>query len=270
MVILSEFVVAPAPPRPGSPSELPLGRRWSPSWTPAAPPEAEPLPPELEEGPSLLETESALQPESASTDALAEEDATTPGAEAQARRVAAQQEKASREAEGQMMAVCIPRNVVPGQPLLAKVAGGQMVPFRAPADARPGMLVTITVERNAAAPPHAAPPVPTPEQRTTHAAPPAAAPAPPAAATSGGGGKRRKRKAGRSRGAGILAGKWEARLAELKAYREENGDCRVPGTQGNPHQVLGKWASVQRTAYRKKELSAARIARAHGLTLNWC
>ena len=61
MVILSEFA---APPRPCSPSELPLGRRWSPSWTPAAPPEAEPLPPELEEGPSLLETESALQPES--------------------------------------------------------------------------------------------------------------------------------------------------------------------------------------------------------------
>ena len=57
-----------------------------------------------------------------------------------------------------------------------------------------------------------------------------------------------------------MAGKWEARLAELKAYREENGDCRVPGTQGNPHQVLGKWASVQRTAYRKKELRAARIA----------
>lgn len=36
--------------------------------------------------------------------------------------------------------------------------------------------------------------------------------------------------------------KWEARLQDLKKYKQEHGDCLVPYISGR----LGRWVSVQR------------------------
>ena len=42
---------------------------------------------------------------------------------------------------------------------------------------------------------------------------------------------------------------WEAKLAELVAYKEVHGDCRVPRTY-EANKKLGRWVMRQRTEYR--------------------
>mmetsp|Transcript_28390 Transcript_28390/g.41783 ORF Transcript_28390/g.41783 Transcript_28390/m.41783 type:complete len:554 (-) Transcript_28390:161-1822(-) len=44
---------------------------------------------------------------------------------------------------------------------------------------------------------------------------------------------------------------WEERVTELKAYRNEYGDCLVPQSF-NPNPPLGKWVGNQREEYRKR------------------
>jgi len=43
---------------------------------------------------------------------------------------------------------------------------------------------------------------------------------------------------------------WNTRLAELKAYKEQNGNCRVPISYAE-NKKLGQWVSVQRVQYKK-------------------
>ena len=44
---------------------------------------------------------------------------------------------------------------------------------------------------------------------------------------------------------------WDERVAELKAYQNEHGDCLVPQSF-NPNPPLGKWVGNQREDYRKR------------------
>ena len=45
---------------------------------------------------------------------------------------------------------------------------------------------------------------------------------------------------------------------ELKAYKEEHGDCNVP-QRYKSNKELGSWVHRQRTAYNKEELCQARM-----------
>ena len=65
--------------------------------------------------------------------------------------------------------------------------------------------------------------------------------------------------------------KWDERLSELREYREENGHCNVPRSQG----PLGKWVKHQRYLYRKREageqtpLTEERVAALDAIGLEW-
>ena len=65
--------------------------------------------------------------------------------------------------------------------------------------------------------------------------------------------------------------RWNERLAELRDYKEENGDCNVPGSQG----PLGRWVSKQRKLYRMREkgeqtpLTDERVAALDVLGFEW-
>jgi hypothetical protein len=59
---------------------------------------------------------------------------------------------------------------------------------------------------------------------------------------------------------------WEVRLTKLVAYKAAHGDCNVPqGWASDP--ALGRWVHAQR--YRKKKLTAARVAKLDELGFEW-
>ncbi|EED88997.1 predicted protein [Thalassiosira pseudonana CCMP1335] len=61
---------------------------------------------------------------------------------------------------------------------------------------------------------------------------------------------------------------WEDRFLELKAYREEHGNCLVPQRYAvNPK--LGRWVMCQRMAYVKDKLRADRVNRLNELGFTW-
>ena len=55
--------------------------------------------------------------------------------------------------------------------------------------------------------------------------------------------------------------KWQAKLAELKAYRQEFGNCDVP----QKHPGLGRWVNKQRQKNASNKLSGEHIAQLHEL-----
>ena len=65
--------------------------------------------------------------------------------------------------------------------------------------------------------------------------------------------------------------RWNERLAELRDYKEENGDCNVPQSQG----TLGVWVKTQRNLYRKRKdgeqtpLTDERIAALEAIGFEW-
>ena len=58
---------------------------------------------------------------------------------------------------------------------------------------------------------------------------------------------------------------WEERFNELVAYKEVNGNCNVPRSQG----ALGLWVDTQRTTYKRGKLSQERTAQLEGIVFNW-
>lgn len=52
--------------------------------------------------------------------------------------------------------------------------------------------------------------------------------------------------------------RWVARFDELKKYKDEHGDCKVPENQGQ-FGPLGRWVTKQRRSYNKGKLSRGRI-----------
>ena len=66
-------------------------------------------------------------------------------------------------------------------------------------------------------------------------------------------------------GPGKVSERWEARLAELAAYRSENGG-KMP-TVGRSK--LGTWVDTQRTARKRNKLSADRIRRLDEAGFDW-
>ena len=61
---------------------------------------------------------------------------------------------------------------------------------------------------------------------------------------------------------------WDLRFGELKAYRRENGDCRVP-SRSRKHPSLGHWVAYQRTLYRSKRMNEARAKRLEAIGFDW-
>ena len=65
--------------------------------------------------------------------------------------------------------------------------------------------------------------------------------------------------------------RWNERLAELRDYKEENGDCNVPRSQG----TLGNWVVKQRTLYQKRKdgeqtpLTDERVAALEAIGFEW-
>lgn len=60
--------------------------------------------------------------------------------------------------------------------------------------------------------------------------------------------------------------RWESNFKLLLKFKEEHGHCDVPRRR---HPEPGVWVSAQRTAYRKKTLSAERIAKLESIGFNW-
>ena len=61
---------------------------------------------------------------------------------------------------------------------------------------------------------------------------------------------------------------WDLKYSELEAYKDKNGDCRVPAVY-KPNIKLGNWVFTQRAAYSKGNLSADRIAKLKSLGFEW-
>ena len=51
----------------------------------------------------------------------------------------------------------------------------------------------------------------------------------------------------------------------FKAYKEKNGNCNVPRSEGK----LGRWVNKQRKAYKKEDLSEERKARLNKCGFDW-
>ncbi|EJK44240.1 hypothetical protein THAOC_37237, partial [Thalassiosira oceanica] len=59
--------------------------------------------------------------------------------------------------------------------------------------------------------------------------------------------------------------KWNARFKELLDYKSEHGDCNVLDKHGK----LGKWVSLQRSAYLANSLGQDRIERLNSIGFKW-
>lgn len=66
----------------------------------------------------------------------------------------------------------------------------------------------------------------------------------------------------------VREGRWEARVAELLAWRDRHGDCAVT-TGGAADRALSRWVSAQRTAKKSGRLSASRIHRLEKVGFLW-
>ena len=64
---------------------------------------------------------------------------------------------------------------------------------------------------------------------------------------------------------GLLDPKWSSMLKKLKAYKQENGHCNVPQSEGK----LGMWVKDQRQAYNKGKLSKKRIDALEEIGFEW-
>ena len=61
---------------------------------------------------------------------------------------------------------------------------------------------------------------------------------------------------------------WKAHFADLLAYKEEYGSCRVPsGWSGNPQ--LANWVGKQRRGYKQGQLSAERVQELETIGFDW-
>ena len=58
---------------------------------------------------------------------------------------------------------------------------------------------------------------------------------------------------------------WEERFSELAVYKEKNGDCNVPKSQG----ALGRWVDTQRQPRTKGKLSREHAEQLKGIGFNW-
>ena len=58
---------------------------------------------------------------------------------------------------------------------------------------------------------------------------------------------------------------WQERFNELVLYKEKNGNCNVPRSQG----ALGRWVNKQRTKYKKGKLSRECTSQLEGEGFNW-
>jgi hypothetical protein len=56
-------------------------------------------------------------------------------------------------------------------------------------------------------------------------------------------------------------GRWNRLFMELVKYKEKNGHCNFPTTNGS----FGRWIRLQRTLFRSKELKADRYAKLAGI-----
>jgi hypothetical protein len=61
---------------------------------------------------------------------------------------------------------------------------------------------------------------------------------------------------------------WREKYARLVAYREEKGDCQVPGTY-LPDQTLAVWVKYQRDAKRRGRLKPWQIEKLEALGFQW-
>jgi hypothetical protein len=63
-------------------------------------------------------------------------------------------------------------------------------------------------------------------------------------------------------------GAWEEMFSELERYRDEHGDCLVPGKwPQNP--PLGTWVGKQRSAKKRGSLAKERVERLEALGFEW-
>ena len=61
---------------------------------------------------------------------------------------------------------------------------------------------------------------------------------------------------------------WQKNFQELKAYKDEFGDCKVPARWSiNPQ--LGGWVSRQRSQNKRNKLSGDRVSRLDDLGFEW-
>ena len=58
---------------------------------------------------------------------------------------------------------------------------------------------------------------------------------------------------------------WEVRFNELISYKDKNGNCNVPQSQGK----LGKWVTNKRQLLKKGALSQERATQLEGIGFNW-
>jgi superfamily II DNA or RNA helicase len=65
-----------------------------------------------------------------------------------------------------------------------------------------------------------------------------------------------------------IEAEWQRMFADLKAYKEAHGDCRL-AKRYKPNPKLVSWAATQRTFYFKQQLSAARIKNLEELGFAW-
>ncbi len=65
-----------------------------------------------------------------------------------------------------------------------------------------------------------------------------------------------------------IAGLWEIRFAQLAAFRERFGHCRVPRAWREVP-GLGNWTRTQRAVRRKGQLKPERIRRLEGIGFEW-
>ena len=62
--------------------------------------------------------------------------------------------------------------------------------------------------------------------------------------------------------------RWRQRFSELEAYKQANGDCRVPsGWRQNAQ--LANWVAVQRRRYKQGKLTAMRVELLQSLGFDW-
>jgi hypothetical protein len=65
-----------------------------------------------------------------------------------------------------------------------------------------------------------------------------------------------------------LDSSWEAMFTELKRYKDEHGDCNVPGDWGE-NIKLANWVGNQRQLQKKGKLSPERKARLDAIGFDW-
>lgn len=61
---------------------------------------------------------------------------------------------------------------------------------------------------------------------------------------------------------------WNARLEQIKQYKDEHGHCNVPGTFAKDP-VLGRWVGTQRTSYRRGQMRKDRVDALEALGFQW-